>query len=75
MQDCKSANTPISASLKLGKDDFSKKVDENMYRSLVVSLLYLIASKPTILLTISLLSRFMHSPRETYFTTTKRMLR
>jgi len=46
MQDCKSTNTPIFTGLKLGKDEFSEKVDESMYKSMVDNLLYLTASKP-----------------------------
>jgi len=46
--------------LKLGKDESSEKMDENMYRSLVDNFLYLIASMPNILFVISLLSRFIH---------------
>ena len=52
--------------LKFGKDVSSRKVDENMYRSLVSSLLYLIARRSNILFVVSLLSRFMHSTRETH---------
>lgn len=52
-----------------------KKVDNNMYRSLIGSLLYLTASRPDILYVVNLLSRFMHSPRETHFTAAKRVLR
>ena len=46
-----------------------------MYRSLIGSLLYLTASRPDILSVVSLLSRFMHSPRDTHLTAAKRVLR
>ena len=75
MQDCKPVSTPISTGVKLGKDEDSEKVDDSMYRSLIGSLLYLTASRPDILFVVSLLSRFMHSPRDTHLTTTKRVLR
>ncbi|XP_015166475.1 uncharacterized mitochondrial protein AtMg00810-like [Solanum tuberosum] len=75
MQDCKPVSTPISTGVKLGKDEDSEKVDDSMYRSLIGSLLYLTASRPDILFVVSLLSRFMHSPRDTYFTEAKRVLR
>jgi len=75
MQDCKPVSTPISTGLKLGKDESAEKVDESLYRSLIGSLLYLTASRPDILFAVSLLSRFMHSPRETHFTAAKRVLR
>ena len=75
MQDCKPAITPISVSVKLGKDKDSEKVDDSMYKSLIGSLSYLTASRPDILFVVSLLSRFMHSPRETHPTAAKRVLR
>ena len=75
MQDCKPVSTPISTGLNLGKDEDSKKVDDSMYRSLIDSLLYLTASRPDILFVVSLLSMFMHSPRETRFTAAKSLLR
>ena len=61
MQDCKPASTPIYAGVKLGKDEDSEKMDDSMYRSLIGSLLYLTASRPSILFVFSLLSRFMYS--------------
>ena len=65
MQDCKPVSTPISIGVKLAKDEDSEKEDDSMYRSLIGSLLYLTASRPDILSVVSLLSRFMHSPRDT----------
>jgi hypothetical protein len=75
MQDCKPVSTPISTGLKLGKDEDFEKVDDSMYRSLIGSLLYLTATRPDILFAVNLLSRFMHSPRETHLTAAKRVLR
>ena len=46
-----------------------------MYGSLIGSLLYLTATRPDILFVVSLLSRFMHSPRDKHLTTAKRVLR
>ena len=63
MQDCKPVSAPISTSVKVGKDEGSKKVDDSMYRSLIGSLLYLTASVPDILFFVNLLSMFMPSPR------------
>ena len=75
MQDCKPVSTPISTGVKLGKDEDSEKVDDCMYKSLIGSLLYLRARRPGILFLVSLFSRFMHSPRDTHLTTSKRVLR
>jgi hypothetical protein len=75
MQDCKPVGTPMTTSIKLSKDDESEKVDEGLYRGLIGSLQYLIASRPDILFAVSILSRFMHSSRETHFIAAKRILR
>lgn len=75
MQDCKPVGTPMTTSIKLSKDDESEKVDESLYRGLIGSLQYLTASRPDILFAVSILSRFMHSPKETHFIAAKRILR
>lgn len=46
MQDCKPVGTLISTSVKLGKDEDSEIVDDSMYRSLIISILYLTISRP-----------------------------
>jgi hypothetical protein len=74
-QDCKLVGTPMTTSIKLSKDDESEKVDESLYRGLIDNLQYLTASRPDILFAVSILSRFMHSPRETHFIAAKRILR
>lgn len=58
-------STPISTGVKLDKDEDSEKVNDSMYRSLIGSRLYLTTSGPDILFIVSLLSRFMHSPKGT----------
>ena len=68
-------SAPISTGVKLGKDEDSKKVDGSMYRILIGSVLYLTKSRLDILFVVSLLSRFMHSPRDTHLTAAKRVLR
>lgn len=65
----------MTTSIKLSKDDDSEKVDESLYRSLIGSLQYLTASRPDILFAVSVLSRFMHSPKETHFAAAKCVLR
>ena len=52
-----------------------KKVDATLYRHLVGNLLYFIATRPDVMFTTSLLSRFMHSPSHFHFTAAKRVLR
>ncbi|XP_021911171.1 uncharacterized protein LOC110825008, partial [Carica papaya] len=57
------------------KDKKGSKVDEGNYRSLIGSLLYLTASRPDILFVVSLLSRYMASPRESHLQAAKHALR
>ncbi|KAL4325065.1 hypothetical protein GQ457_11G028180 [Hibiscus cannabinus] len=56
-------------------DDGEGKVDAQLYRSLVGSLLYLTISRPDILQATSLLSRFMQSPSKVHYGAAKRVLR
>ena len=43
MDDCKPVDTPLMVSKKLKKENGGRKVNESMYRSLIVNLLYLTA--------------------------------
>jgi hypothetical protein len=45
MEDCKPVITPMQTSCKLSKDDDSKSTDQRKYRSMIGSLLYVIASR------------------------------
>lgn len=71
MQDCKPVGTLISTSVKLGKDEDSEKVNNSTYRRLIGSFLYLTANRSNIPFVESFLSRFMHLPKNTYFTRAK----
>ena len=75
MENCEAMITPLAQYEKLSKEDGSDKVDVGMYRSLIDYLLYLIARRPNIMFTISLLPRFMHAISEMHFKAIKRVLR
>ena len=75
MGNCKSAPTPLVQNMKLSKEDGAEKIDASLYRSLIGSLLYLTASRPDLMYSASLLSRFMQSPSKTHFIAAKRVLR
>jgi hypothetical protein len=49
MEDCKPFITPMQTNCKLSKDDDSKSTDKRKYRSMIGSLLYVIASKPDVM--------------------------
>ena len=49
MEDCNPVSTPMIIGYKLSKDDMSPLVDQNLYRSIIGSLLYLTATRTHIL--------------------------
>ena len=61
--------------LKLSKEDSSKDFDLILYKSIVGSLMYLIATRPDIMHVVSLISRFMEKTKETHWKASKRILR
>ncbi|CAL9023435.1 unnamed protein product [Prunus brigantina] len=75
LKQCKPVSTPLVASEKLCKDDGSEPADENEYRQMVGSLLYLTATRPDIMFATCLLARFMHCPTKKHYGTAKRVLR
>ncbi|CAL9010760.1 unnamed protein product, partial [Prunus brigantina] len=75
LKDCKSVSTPLVATDKLQREDGSEAADESLYRKIVGSLLYLIATRPDIMFSASLLARFMHNPSKMHYEAAKRVLR
>ncbi|CAL8175263.1 unnamed protein product [Prunus armeniaca] len=74
LKQCKPVSTPLMTSEKLCKDDESEPANENEYRQIVGSLLYLTATRPDIMFAASLLARFMHCPTKKHYGTAKRVL-
>ena len=66
MSNCKTAPTPVITGLKLSKDDEGSTVDHTMFKRLVGSLMYLTAIRPNIMSGVSLISRFMESPKDSH---------
>ncbi|WVZ84568.1 LOW QUALITY PROTEIN: hypothetical protein U9M48_031593, partial [Paspalum notatum var. saurae] len=75
MADASPHMTPMSTSTALDADEDGKEVDQKVYRGMIGSLLYLIATRPDIQFAIGLCARFQASPRESHRTTVKRILR
>ena len=50
--------TSISTSIKLDRDENSNNVDEKLYRCMIDSLLYLMASSPDIMFNVRICARF-----------------
>jgi len=60
---------------RLLKDDKGTEVDSTLYKQLVGSLMYLIATRPDTAYAVSFVSHFMEHPIESHFLATKRILR
>eukprot|EP00253_Pinus_taeda_P017662 PITA_17662 len=75
MQENKAAITPTVMGLKLSKEDNNKDFDPSLYKSIVGSLMYLTATTPDIMHTVSLISIFMERPKEAHQQAAKRILR
>ena len=59
----------------LDSDASGNMVDQNLYRSMIGSLLYVTASKPDVMFSVCMCARFQASPRESHLKATKRILR
>jgi hypothetical protein len=75
MLNCKPAATPMATGIKLSKYDEGSYVDPTLYKRLVGSLMYLTTTRPDIMFVVSLISRFMETPKSTHWQAGKRILR
>ncbi|KAI5351685.1 hypothetical protein L3X38_004576 [Prunus dulcis] len=75
LKDYKLVSTSLVPTKKLKREDECELVDEETYRKLVGSLLYLTATRPDIMYSASLLARFMHGPSKKHFGVARRVLR
>jgi hypothetical protein len=75
MEEALPSKIPMEPGLKLSKDDQSEDFDATVYRSLVGSLMYLTATRPDLMFSVSMLSRFMAAPKESHWEAGKRVLR
>ena len=67
--------THMSPNVKLTVDLLGKSVDPSLYRSMIGSLLYLIASRPNISYSIGVCARYQANPKESHMTTLKRIIK
>ncbi|KAA3487752.1 pleiotropic drug resistance protein 3-like [Gossypium australe] len=75
MLNCKATSTPVVVGEKLTSQGDFERVAESTYRSLVGCLLYLTATRPDVMSTVKLLSRFMHCCNASHFQVAKKVLR
>jgi hypothetical protein len=75
MADCNLTKTPMEARLTLKKNSMSEPVDQNMYRSIIGSLRYLLHTRPDLAYSVGIVSRFMECPRSEHMAAVKQILR
>jgi len=75
MARCCPVSTPMEPDTKLSKFDGGDHVDANKYRSLVGSLRYLKSTRPDLLLSVGIVSRYMEESTYTHWRALKRILR
>jgi hypothetical protein len=74
MEDSKAMATPMSTTTALDADEEGEHVDQE-YRSMIGSLLYLMATRPDIQFSVCLCARFQASPRTSHRQAVKRIFR
>ena len=73
IENSKDARTPMSTNTKLDKDENGKDVDQKLFRGMLGSLLYLTASRPDIVFSVCLCTRYQVAPKESHPTAVKRI--
>ena len=63
----------MSNTCNLDNNEGGKRIDQRLYRRMIGSLLYLIASRPDILFSICMCATFQSNPRESHYLATKRI--
>ncbi|GJW51264.1 putative ribonuclease H-like domain-containing protein [Tanacetum coccineum] len=69
----KHASTPIETHKPLTKDEDAADMDVHLYRSMIGSLMYLIASRPDIMFVVCACSRFQVTPKTSHLHAIKRI--
>ena len=75
MLGCKPIDTPIDVNIKMSTHIGGKEVDREGYQRLVGKLIYLSHTRPDIAFAVSLVSQFMHNPKEDHLQAIFRILR
>ena len=75
MNEAKPISTPMETNENLNSDACGNMVDQKLYRSMIRSLLYVIASRPDAMFSVCMCARFQASTRENHLMAIKRILR
>ena len=70
-----SVRTPMSPNVKLNVDLLGKSVDSSLYRSMIGSLLCLIASRPDISYSVGVCAKYQANPKESHMIALKRIIK
>ena len=71
---CKPVSTPMDPNHKLGEAKEEPMVDKRMYQRLIGRLIHLAHTRPDIAYSVSVISQFMHDPREPHLQAAYRVL-
>jgi hypothetical protein len=66
---------PIVPGSRLSKNEGGAVVDTTMFKQMIGNLMYLIATRPNLMYSICLISRYMERPTEIHLQAAKRILR
>ena len=72
---CKPCDTPIEPGQKLDISEEEEGVDKGQYQRLVGKLIYLSHTRPDIAFAISVISQFMHNPKNSHLQSAYRVLK
>ncbi|GJY65587.1 retrovirus-related pol polyprotein from transposon TNT 1-94 [Tanacetum coccineum] len=75
LEDSKPMKTPMSTETKLTKDKEGESVDNTKYRGMIGSLLYLTTSRPDIMFSVCLCTRFQEDPKTSHLEAVKCIFR
>ena len=75
MEEYNPSATSMNQNEKFCKEDGAAKDDERLYKTIIGCLMYLTETRPDIMNTVSLLSRYMHCASEIHFQATKRIVK
>ena len=71
----KHASAPMSSFTKLNVDSSGVEMSPTLYRSIIKSLLYLIASRPDIAFSVGVCARYQAAPKESHLTAVKQIIK
>ncbi|WZZ37877.1 hypothetical protein YC2023_034136 [Brassica napus] len=75
MSECNSVKNPMIPGQKLTKKGAGSAIDPTRFKQLVGSLRYLTATRPDLMFSVNLVSRYMEEPNEEHLLAAKRILR